>query len=275
MECMTRKLSRIQDVKQHLYRRHSQSRFYCPNCFKDFASPDPRDAHIREGDCKPSAPPARASVDGLSAQLQESLRTRLSRKLTAEEQWYEIWAIIFPDHPVPESAHLGTMISESVGMLRDFWRQEGQQLLRGMVRPSQTRTGLEEAELQGYMMKMLDKVQDHLSRDSAPSSKAPPTANVGAQFGQPEQLGLQEDESGPSPDDADASYKPAGTDYLVYPPPSLPEPALYAASNNIKTLGEDRGQTYMMSTPRQISSSMDLSSVYYSQDAWNVTNLKR
>lgn len=160
IECMSRKLTRIQDVKQHIYRRHSKPQFYCPTCAQVFASPDPRDDHIRQASCSPATASSKRSSDGISAQVQDSLKNRFSRRLNPVEQWYSIWELIFPGVEPPQNAHVGSKVTEMLGMLRDFWKNEGHRIIPGLVRPSSTQP-LAEADIQSLMTQMLDKVQDH------------------------------------------------------------------------------------------------------------------
>ncbi|KAJ6784274.1 hypothetical protein PWT90_03916 [Aphanocladium album] len=171
IECMNRKLTRIQDVKQHIYRRHSKSPFYCPTCSKVFASPDPRDEHIREGQCTPATASSKRSSDGISAQVQDSLKNRFSRRLSPIDQWYGIWDLIFPDVTSPENAHVGSLVTEMVGMLKDFWKNEGQCIIPSLTKPNPSQP-IGEADLQMLMAQMLDKVQDHFEGEPSKADSA-------------------------------------------------------------------------------------------------------
>lgn len=209
MECMSRKLSRIQDVKQHIYRRHSQSPFYCPNCFKDFPSPEPRDKHIRDNSCKLVTASSRRSMDGVSAQIQDELKKRFSRKLSPTRQWYSIWSLIFEDAEAPRNPYLGSMVSETLGMLRDFWKQEGQRLIPGLVRQNPDRA-IAEDDLQEFMLNMLNKVEDHFEGDPDELDDLASDA-VSSYADQVMDRSPIDGESGASPEDEDNSYKPVGS----------------------------------------------------------------
>ncbi|KAI1635809.1 hypothetical protein F4809DRAFT_427506 [Biscogniauxia mediterranea] len=52
-DCRTNILTRIKDVKQHVYRKHSKPHLYCPFCFQVFANANSRDTHIRQETCVP------------------------------------------------------------------------------------------------------------------------------------------------------------------------------------------------------------------------------
>ena len=128
-QCTTHKLKRIRDVKQHIQRRHAQTILYCPLCYESFHSPDLRDSHTRSMSCHKRDPPTTDHCDGVSQEAQELLKNRVGRKLSKSEQWYEVWDILFKGEKRPQSPYAGTMVQETIGMLRDFWKQEGPQIV--------------------------------------------------------------------------------------------------------------------------------------------------
>lgn len=224
IECMNRKLTRIQDVKQHIYRRHSKSPFYCPTCSKVFTSPDPRDEHIRAFDCKaPATAASKRSSDGISAQLQDSLKNRFSRKLNPVEQWYGIWELIFPDVQAPTNAHVGSIVTEMVGMLKDFWKNEGQRIMPSLVKPSPNRP-IGDEDLQMLMVQMLDKVQDHFDGESCQVEGAA-TEPDGGQADQVMDNAPVDNKTGVFADDDENSYEqspPTGWNTIFYSPDGSP-----------------------------------------------------
>lgn len=125
-ECMYRKLTRIRDVKQHIQRRHTPASS-CPVCYSTFPSTKEGAEHIRERKCQPREVASLNFVNGISIEAQEQLKHRVDRTVTAEKQWYEVWDILFKGVPRPDKAYLGTVMEETVGMMRDFWKQEGVQ----------------------------------------------------------------------------------------------------------------------------------------------------
>lgn len=211
IECMDRKLTRIQDVKQHIYRKHSKPQFYCPTCAQVFPSPDPRDDHIRLASCKRATSSSRRSSDGISAQVQDSLKNRFSRRLSPLEQWYSIWDLIFPGEKQPQNAHVGSKVIEMLGMLRDFWKNESHRLIPGLMKPGPTQP-LAEADLHLLMARMLDKVQDHFENE-------PGEAEVAAQAidGQTDQTDQMMDRS-PVDGESGALAEDEGTSYETSPP---------------------------------------------------------
>ncbi|KFA81339.1 hypothetical protein S40288_08309 [Stachybotrys chartarum IBT 40288] len=125
-ECMHHTLTRIRDVKQHIRRRHTPASS-CPTCYMIFSSIEEGENHIRARDCQPRDPSSLDCVHGISTKVQEELQHRMNRKKTAQEQWYEVWGILFKGVPEPSQPYLGTVFQETLGMMRDFWKQEGGQ----------------------------------------------------------------------------------------------------------------------------------------------------
>ncbi|KAM3436589.1 hypothetical protein NHJ13734_005005 [Beauveria thailandica] len=208
IECMSRKLTRIQDVKQHIYRRHSKPPFYCPTCAQTFASPDPRDNHIRQKFCTPATASAERSSDGISAEVHDSLKNRFHRRLSPVEQWYGIWDLIFQREARPQNVHVGSMVTEMLGMLKDFWKNEGQHIIPTIVKPGTTQL-LTDADLHLWMTNMLDKVKDHFEGEIG---MAGGTATDGGTWSQADQTmdnSPVDGEFGAPAEDEEVSYEPS------------------------------------------------------------------
>ncbi|KAF5589017.1 uncharacterized protein FSUBG_11268 [Fusarium subglutinans] len=87
IECLSRKLYRIQDVKQHLSRRHYIKRDYSDN------------------------------TRGVNPRTQKVLKLRLDRRLSPEGQWHEIWRTLFDGTLPREGPYLGNSKEEIVGSM--------------------------------------------------------------------------------------------------------------------------------------------------------------
>lgn len=99
--CRLRILMRIKDVKQHLGRSHYR-RSHCPRCGEFMDEPELRE-HARMDPPCANKDFVRSGIDP-SQSLQLSKRS--DRRRSEEEQWYDIWDIIFPGHPRPASPFL-------------------------------------------------------------------------------------------------------------------------------------------------------------------------
>lgn len=190
MECITLTLNRIQDVKQHLTRRHT-AELYCSRCFEEFQLHQDWEEHTQRWDCpKRPCPPHR-----VTPQAQDRLKVRVDRTLSASEQWYDIWRILFGDKKLPHSPRQGSVIGEVISIIRDCWNEESGQILAELVRSE----GISESEagILGMLLpRLLNRVQDRVDppqRDSgvsdAPSNTDSNTTYITEQTGQTLDMG--------------------------------------------------------------------------------------
>ncbi|KAI0892054.1 hypothetical protein F4806DRAFT_480882 [Annulohypoxylon nitens] len=120
--CFSRRLSRIRDVKQHLYRRHTPE-FYCSRCSAIFQNAAELQDHV--GDpaglfCEPSS-----LLNGISKQQQNQLSQKPARGLSEEEQWFLVWDTVFPGLERPDSAYIDVGQSEDLCSYREYSRSRG------------------------------------------------------------------------------------------------------------------------------------------------------
>ncbi|KAH7130909.1 hypothetical protein EDB81DRAFT_807673 [Dactylonectria macrodidyma] len=173
MDCVNRKLTRIRDVKQHIQRRHSQEQvdFYCPTCYEIFPSAIPRDVHVRSRGCDAPAYPGGDNSEGASLEAQHLLKSRVDRTLTQVDQWFAIWDILFKDKSRPANPYLGTVMEETMRMIRVFSRQEAPQLVPAVLE-SNKMPGREDGNLVPLLLDLLEKVQDRFEQRTRESSTA-------------------------------------------------------------------------------------------------------
>lgn len=173
MDCITLTLNRIQDVKQHLTRRHT-AEFSCSFCFEEFTLRQDWEEHVRLRTCQERpCPPHR-----VSPQAQDRLKVRVDRTLTASEQWYEIWRILFEGEKLPNSPQQGSVIGEVISIIRDCWEVERGQILSELARSegiSENDAGILGTLLGG----LLDRVQDRVDPVQRDSGASEATSNAG------------------------------------------------------------------------------------------------
>lgn len=128
-DCYRYILTRIRDVKQHLYRCH-RIPIYCPRCRELFEEEEERDRHIRANDC-PEMPFVR--MEGVSESQKARLSQRVSSKMTEDLQWFAVFDILFPGHPQPKSPYIDRSASEEMYMFRDYLVGQGPTLLAGFL----------------------------------------------------------------------------------------------------------------------------------------------
>ncbi|KAF5671976.1 hypothetical protein FCIRC_8549 [Fusarium circinatum] len=104
IECLSRKLYRIQDVKQHLSRRHYIKRENSDN------------------------------TRGVNPRTQKVLKLRLDRRLSPEGQWHEIWRTLFNGVFSREGPYLGNSKEEIVGSMIAVCKQGSSRVVPGILR---------------------------------------------------------------------------------------------------------------------------------------------
>ena len=121
-DCRRHQLKRVKDVKQHLMRRHRQ--IHCIRCYQVFGSQSLLESHLRSGDdpceVRPNPPPGFVS----SEQWDQLRGQYTSRGKPVEQQWMDVWDILFPTVPRPRSPYEGDFMGECLSQLRNFWRTQ-------------------------------------------------------------------------------------------------------------------------------------------------------
>ncbi|KAF5591938.1 hypothetical protein FPANT_5540 [Fusarium pseudoanthophilum] len=108
IECLSRKLYRIQDVKQHLSRRHYMMRG---------KSSDTSD-----------------NTRGVNTRTQSILKLRLDRRLSPERQWHKIWETLFNRKLPREGPYHGNSKEEIVGSMIAVCKQGSSRVVPGILR---------------------------------------------------------------------------------------------------------------------------------------------
>lgn len=123
--CSRLTLSRIKDVKQHLQRNHEEP-IHCARCYEIFDTKHRRDAHVRGPACQ-----VKQKVDfgGVTAGQEKMLAKRGKRSHTPEQQWFDIYGILFPEQPPPDSPYMDDAWSEGAREYKNFLDKEGSELL--------------------------------------------------------------------------------------------------------------------------------------------------
>lgn len=126
--CVTLKLSRIVDVRQHLKRRHMVSDNYCPKCGVVFSTREAMESHVRSWSCEPTS----FHHEGVTRDQWEQIAVAADRKRrTSEaERWYTIWDILFSHLPRPNSPFANDLYDEKLQHgLKTYLRGEGRSII--------------------------------------------------------------------------------------------------------------------------------------------------
>ena len=164
MDCLTFNLRRIQDVKQHLQRKHYQPSIYCPVCQLEFSDIHYRDQHIRRRACNEVSSRTEPSAGRIPADKQEQLRAR--HRGSDWDQWFSMWRIIFDGAPAPSSPYQTTMIEEVAEFLRGFWRQHQDAIVSDIsdTTPQTTQSAaLDRSQLSGFVSEALSRLVGKLN----------------------------------------------------------------------------------------------------------------
>jgi hypothetical protein len=125
--CLRYQLRRIKDLKQHITRQHSSPSFSCARCYDVFENATLRDMHSRRAAC---AMRASVSFDGISTDQHRHLsRQYLSRGKSIPDQWYDIWDILFPGKPRPDSVRVENLVQEAAQLLQTIWRSKATEII--------------------------------------------------------------------------------------------------------------------------------------------------
>jgi len=118
--CAQAYLAKTSYLKQHLCRKHNLP--YCARCFKTFQGNKRLAEHLRQ---VPSYDIVDQPSDfpGITNEQSDRIRTRANPRQTEQEQWKEIWNILFPGIPPPAFVYIELDLPEEVNDLREHMAQ--------------------------------------------------------------------------------------------------------------------------------------------------------
>ncbi|CAH0057092.1 unnamed protein product [Clonostachys solani] len=126
--CFKYKLVRVQDVKQHLARKHTP-KFYCECCLAIFADAEHHKEHVTHANGDYCQRDPTAELQGISHQQSRELSTKSKKYLSESERWYHIWAILFPGIQGPRSPYMDSELSEDMCAFQEFFDRRAQGIL--------------------------------------------------------------------------------------------------------------------------------------------------
>ncbi|KAI9164158.1 Vegetative incompatibility protein [Paramyrothecium foliicola] len=124
--CLTRcDLKTIADVKQHLWFAHRLPNF-CPVCKQTFETTAAWRLHMMDRSCTKQSLP---NFVGITQSQMHKLARRACKSTPEQEQWFEVWNIVFPGEPKPENGFLSGRVESWVCSVRDYWADMGQYII--------------------------------------------------------------------------------------------------------------------------------------------------
>ncbi|KAK4448353.1 hypothetical protein QBC34DRAFT_112933 [Podospora aff. communis PSN243] len=128
--CLRSNLSRIVDVKRHIWAYHKRPHD-CPICGSVFDTRSELDRHIRADLCVEAPPDPWIAVNSVTTEQLSELARQTTVGGSTDDQWFLIWAVVFPG---ADWASIGPELSNDVEIvgevqrLRDFWSTQGKQI---------------------------------------------------------------------------------------------------------------------------------------------------
>ncbi|KAK0625414.1 hypothetical protein B0T17DRAFT_532759 [Bombardia bombarda] len=150
--CKKVKLSRVKDAKQHVHRRHMRS--------------DPHDSCIY------------SDTEGVSEKQKDALSKYISRNKPIEEQWYDMWDIIFPGREHPQSVYLEDrdgFLEDTVPSLRSLWKQKRSEILSSISIETSSHIGVLD---EGNLDKVVEAIFDRLGSGASAEDEDNLSANT-------------------------------------------------------------------------------------------------
>ncbi|SPO03256.1 uncharacterized protein DNG_05938 [Cephalotrichum gorgonifer] len=103
---------------------------HCQICNTSFQTDDQLRQHIRSMTCerRPYTPP-----DGVTEDQIFQLRSRVNQKNSLEDQWYEVFEIVFPGAAKPASVYLDPELSQDLDEFVNFLTMHGPRIIMDRV----------------------------------------------------------------------------------------------------------------------------------------------
>lgn len=159
-KCQQVELTAVSRVKQHLTRRH-RIPIHCPACNMQFERDDNLTAHIRQR--PPCEMQAQVPWEGVTVQQNALLQARSDRNKTPENQWYDVFRILFPESDLPESPYMDSMKSQVLQNFCNYVREKYLPTYEALIEqyiPEQHRA--QECTLRPYISSIVQKALETL-----------------------------------------------------------------------------------------------------------------
>ena len=170
-ECKRYVLRRVKDIKQHIQRRHRRPQFYCDHCYAIFATPNDKMQHDR-GVYLPCAPGTRWPPEGISDEQRLNLKQYMSRGKPVQQQWRDMWAIVFPGKQQPTSVYLDSAREGPMCLARRIWSQRRSRIISQALQETQRHSplSLDDEALNRIVHSLLQQVEDEMPDNTETSS---------------------------------------------------------------------------------------------------------
>lgn len=162
--CISYQLKRIKDVRQHIIRKHSFPDFYCGSCNGTYQTANDFEGHqsyCRSTQRNNLGP----NINAITGYQRCQLTTCKNGRRSIEQQWYDIWDIIFPGEARPRSVYVGSYLEEIMPMLRVFWNDKQSDIISSVVRNRDV-NGLNDRDVGTVMQSVFDRFEQEMASTS-------------------------------------------------------------------------------------------------------------
>ncbi|KAL9108600.1 MAG: hypothetical protein Q9227_006686 [Pyrenula ochraceoflavens] len=227
--CSSKYLPDINRLKSHLYRVHSKPAYYCGRCYAEFNTQEDLDEHTRlTTGCELCDSPK--YTERMTTEQRNRVRRRAHGK-SAEENWYDIFKILFPGAGLPDSPYLETDHSRTILNFLSFFRREAPAILQSNLRTEFAEQSQQIFDEHGQIMlrraidQCIDQIIGSSSQDSDVATNIEPIApNVSLPLPPSSRLPLtpgpsiERPESFPTTDATETGSDPSPRNGLTTPP---------------------------------------------------------
>jgi hypothetical protein len=126
---------------------------YCAICNAIWRSETERDAHTRQRNCVENTNPP---PQGITSRQQNELGTRVSRRLSKEDQWFSIFDLLFPGEPRPPSPYIDASLFESSLAYHNFLTSQGPGIIQRVLSASNAWQLAGQANSQAFQRQILE-----------------------------------------------------------------------------------------------------------------------
>ncbi|KAK3989609.1 hypothetical protein QBC44DRAFT_82551 [Cladorrhinum sp. PSN332] len=170
--CSKYNFQKIKEIKQHLRRKHMPEGYICLRCQSEHQSEAALRRHMKQD----QACEAGEALDGIISGHQKlALQKYPGRGKSQEAHWFDMWDIIFPNVPRPQSVYVKTEAEEAIDSLWKFWDEEKSNIIvaaltsMGFTKPWSTEhhefcDGLMQSTLNQFAQKITKKHSDNLKQ---------------------------------------------------------------------------------------------------------------
>ncbi|KAH8896352.1 hypothetical protein GQ53DRAFT_761270 [Thozetella sp. PMI_491] len=131
-KCLRYELRRPKDVRQHIYRKHSQLRLRCLRCTprldNTWDSGKNSYTYINLDDYHNESVETLRAPKVSDCQILK-LKQYISGVKSPEDQWYDIWDILFPGENQPRSAYVGGYFEQPIERIRCCWAAQASSII--------------------------------------------------------------------------------------------------------------------------------------------------